>query len=281
MLKLTLSIGERKVFRKASEVNPMRRSLWLIFASLMLLILAGCGADPAAKRVQELRLSGQPDSARALALSLLNENANRMPLWLEFARASTEISRLNDNCEDPYIAECCMQAALMCAAVHQIQKTESRSWREVGRLVYAEAGRQLSSIMNTYSTQTQTAAALKSIKEQYQEQGLHYGETMRMEELVQSYRNDARRLLTSAVIWRRLLSVLPELNPGSSSMYGSELEQRQNEWIAALMLEPGYTNPIQKRAREQVDTALARLQEDINDLGYFLVRSVTENGVLP
>ena len=174
-----------------------------------------------------------------------------------------------------------MQAALTCAAVHQYQKSENRLWRETERLVSAEVGRQLNGVMSAYSTQAQTAAMLKDIKEQNKGQDVRYGEIMRMEELVESYRSDARRILMLSVIWRQLLNILPELNPGISSTYGAEMEQRQNDWIEALQLEPGYTALIQKRAREQVDKALARLREDLNDLGFFLVNSVTENGVLP
>lgn len=259
----------------------MHRARWAIMALPFVLVAAGCGTDPTVREVRELRLAGRPDSARARALSALGERADRRPLWLEFARASQEVCRGSESVDDPQVMESCVQAALVCAAVHQQKRSWGREWRETGRLVSAEVGRQLNRVMSDFTTQTQTAAVLKDLQRQYPRGAEEYGPMARTEQLVQGYRDDARRLLTMAVIWRRLLEVLPELNPGMSAIYGAELEERQTQWIEELQLEPGYTAPVQQRARQRVDAAVARLREDVDDVGHFLLRSVTENGVLP
>jgi len=263
------------------EVVTMRRARWVILVSVVVLMAAGCRTDPITREVRELRMAGRPDSARARALAALEERADRRQLWLEFARASLEVCRAGVDESEPQIMEMTVQAALVCAAAHQQKQPWSREWRETGRLVSAEVGRQLNRIMSSYTTQAQTAASLKELRQRYSGGADQYGQLARTEQLVQEYRDDARHLLTLAVIWRRLLDVLPELTPGMSTIYGAELEQRQTQWIEELQLEPGYTAPVQQRARQRVDTALARLREDVNDLGHFLVRSVTENGVLP
>jgi hypothetical protein len=135
--------------------------------------------------------------------------------------------------------------------------------------------------MREFTTQTQTAAQLEDLQQQYPRGVQESGPMARTQQLVQEYRNGAGDLLAMAVIWRRLLEALPELNPGMGSIYGAQLEERQTQWIAELKLEPGYTAPVQERARQQVDAALARLRGDVNDVGHFLLPSVTENGVLP
>jgi hypothetical protein len=245
------------------------------------LVAAGCGRDPITREVRELRLAGRPDSARARALSALGERADRRSLWLEFARASQEVCRISESVDDPQVRESCVQAALICAAAQRQKRSWGREWRDTGRLVSAEVGRQLNRVMKDFTTQTQTAALLKDLQRQYPRGSQEYGPMARTEQLVQEYRDGARDLLTMAVIWRRLLDALPELNPGMGAIYGAELEERQSQWIEELQLEPGYTAPVQERARQRVDAAVARLREDADDLGHFLLPSVTENGVLP
>jgi len=259
----------------------MYRARWAIMAAAVLLVVAGCGTDPTVREVRALRTAGRPDSARVRALLALDERADRRKLWLEFARASHEVCRTSERSGDPQMMESCVQAALVCATAHQQKRPWGREWRETGRLVSAEVGRQLNRVMSNFTTQMQAAAMLKDIKQRDPGGTEVYGHIARTEQQVQSYRDDARRLLALAVIWRRLLDVLPELSPGMSTIYGAELEERQTQWIEELQLEPGYTGPVQQRARQRVDAALARLQEDVDDLGHFLVRSVTENGVLP
>jgi hypothetical protein len=259
----------------------MQWARWAVMVPVVWLLTAGCGSDPVTREVRGLRLSGQPDSARTLALAALSEHADRRALWLEFARASLDICRLSADESDSSIMETCVQAALLCAAVQQQKSPWGSGWRETGRLVSVQVARQLNRIVASYTTQMQTASMLKDLQQRYPGGAQEYGPIAQTEQQVQGYRDDARRLLTLSVIWRRLLELLPELNPGMSVMYGSELEQRQNQWIEELQLAPGYVGPLQQQARERVDAALARLQEDARDLGYFLVRSVTENGVLP
>jgi hypothetical protein len=258
----------------------MRKAMWCLLLPLVLLVGAGCGSDPTVDQVRELRLAGQADSARALALSALEEKADRLPLWLEFVRANNEVCRESIDDTDPLMAEYCLQAALICAAMNQ-KKRPDKEWREAGKLISVEVGRQLNRVMNTFSSQMQTAALLKQMTEQRSGSQGQIGMLLRTEQLVDDYRDQARLLLSRGVIWRRILETLPELNPGISAIYGAELEQRQQQWMADLQLDPAYTTPVQLNARERADAGLARVQEDLNDLGYFLVNSVTENGVLP
>ena len=59
------------------------RGYFLLLLSVAL--LAGCGGRHEAETIRSLRLSGAPDSARALAIAVLAERASQMDVWREFA----------------------------------------------------------------------------------------------------------------------------------------------------------------------------------------------------
>lgn len=258
----------------------MRTTLIGLLAATLLILGAGCARDPVIGEVQNLRLTGRADSARALALSALENDAGRLPLWLEFVKTNHQLCRESLDDSDPEIAEYCLQSALICAVMNQRERPP-KEWRETGKLVSVEVGNQLNRIMSTMLSQMQTATALKQMRDQQRHMQEQMGVVIRTEQMVRDYRSQARRLLAAGVIWNTLLERLPELHSGVNATYAAEFEKRRQDWAVELELDAAYLVPVQQNARERLNAAIARVQDDVNELGYFLVNSVIENGVLP
>jgi hypothetical protein len=249
---------------------------------LALLLVAGCGREKRVNEVRDLRLAGQADSARALALSLLNENANRMDLWHEFARSSVEEVRLRPNEENHADdLDILVQAGLVCGAVYQQKKHEpDREWRDTGKLLFAEIARQISNQITAMNTQMQSANYLKPLLTPVGPDTLiPRGPEIRAQQALVNYRSGARNLLFWPVVLRRLLENLPEVNPGTATLLASQLDEAITPWAQSLDLDPAYMGGIQQRARVTIDNALNHAQQDLHDLGYLLPQTIIENGV--
>ena len=262
-------------------------AVWPAFAGALLLAMllsTGCGSSKQAETVRNLRLAGQADSARSMALSLLNENANRMDLWLEFARSSLDAVRLRPNTEDEDHTNdlnALVQAALVCSAVYQQAKHEPpKEWRDTGKLVSAEVARQVNNVITAMNAQMQSALYLKPMLHPTGPDSLmSHGSDVRAEQLLVNYRMGARNLLFWSTVMHRLLESLPEVNPGTASLLAGQLEEARTPWAQSLDLDPAYMSGTQQRARQVIDEALQHALQDYRDLGYLLPQTITENGV--
>jgi hypothetical protein len=248
----------------------------------LLMLFAGCGRSRQAEQVRNLRLAGQPDSARAIALAALLETPNHNDLWLEFARSTVEVVRLRpeeENHSDD--RDLLVQASLVCAARYQHDKHEpSRDWRDTGKMLSAELARQVNEIITTMTSQTQQATYLRPLLTSGGPDSLiPQGPQIQAQQTMAEYRMSARRVFYWSVVLRRLLESLPEVNPGTASLLASQLDEGMAVWTQALDLDPSYINTVQLRARQEIDQALNHASQDLNDLGYFLPQTIIENGV--
>jgi len=253
----------------------------LIFVCLTLLT-AGCGEDHSVERVRNLRLAGQADSSRTLALSLLSQNANRMPLWLEFVRSTLDEVRLRPN-EESHAndLDILLQACLVCSAVYQNAKHEPpREWHDTGRLLSAELARQISDQITVMTTQLQSTTMIKQMLAVTGPDSLiPHGPDMRAQQQLANYRSGARRLLFWPVVMRRLMESLPEVNPGTTALLAGQMEEGTTAWAQGLDLDPALIGGIQQQARKAVDKAMNKVLQDLHDLGYCLPQTITDNGV--
>jgi len=252
----------------------------LIFA--LAALVAGCGGEKAVKEIRDLRFAGQADSSRALALSLLGKNANRMDLWLEFVRSSIDVVRLKPETADhSNDLDLLVQAALVGASVYQHDKHEPPAqWRDTDKLLSAELVRQSSKLRTTMAAQVEQANYLTPmLKSTGPDTLVPRGPDIRAADTLSEYRTGARNLLFSSIVTRRLLEMLPEVNPGTTSLTAGQVDEDKAAWTQALELDPSYVITVQERARGAIDQALNHAAQDLNDLGYFLPQTIIENGV--
>ena len=251
-------------------------------ALVIVLFASGCGEDRSAERVRTVRLSGQPDSARVMALSMLGDNANRMTLWLEFVRSSLDEVRLRPN-EQSHAndLDILLQGCLVCSAVYQNAKHDPpREWHDTGRLLSAELARQISDLMTKMTVQFQSANMIKQMLFPTGPDTLiPHGPDIRAQQTLAGYRAEARSLLFWPVVLRRLMESLPEVNPGTTSLLAGQMDEAIPTWSRSLDLDPALITTVQQRARNAVDRAMNKAEQDLHDLGYFLPQTITDNGV--
>ncbi len=269
-------------------MNRMRGLFAVILMALALGLTVGCGGSREAETVRGLRLSGSPDSARALAISVLSARAARMDVWREFASAALDLARRTDEDEGGGPLANLIEAGLLCGAINlHAQQKPDRDWHTLGRLTAVEVGRRINRLTGLLGTQAQAGEYLQQA-EQNANRGTLPGldpnapdPAARLRRAVIDYRDGARPLLIQAVILRRLVEVLPESNPGSGAVLSGQLADAVSGWSKALELEPGLLGPIQLHEREALDAAFGQAETDLNELGYWLPKTILENGVLP
>jgi hypothetical protein len=265
------------------HLSPIRQAQFLgMVAILVGLAGAGCGPSSEVRTIRNLRIAGRLDSAQAVATRYLTDHPARMDVWLEFARASLDLSRFAENEESELQpVEPLVQAGLLCGAMYQYRKqSPPRDWRDAGRLTAAEIARQMGRLGSTYRQQIRASSYAKEMLASADSTRPLQGQQLRARQSLENLRSEGRALLMWSAVLRRLLESLPEISPGSSSTAVTQLEEAQNAWIAALDLDPEYTVPVQQKARRLTDEALARTLNDLQELGYFLPPTITENGVL-
>jgi hypothetical protein len=255
------------------------------FATILLAAIVcaiGCRKDETVRDVRELRFAGQADSARALALSALSTNANRMDLWLELTKTDLELCRVADQPQGFRSLKNLLEAGLTCAAMYAHDKQQPpREWRDIGRLASAETGRQMNRLLGVFNAQIQALEYLKRTATPNPDAPYLSGQTVHAQQIIEDYKNAAPDLLHISMTLRRLLETLPEPNPGTASLLIGEVEEATASWAPALDLDPALIAPVQFRSRTVFDKALARAKEDLNELGYFLTGTIVENGALP
>lgn len=246
-----------------------------------MLLSAGCRRDQAAKQVRELRMAGQADSARALALAELQQQSNRMDLWREFAHATLDIMRQSEEEDQTQNLEFLVQSAIVCAAVYQHSKQDpGKEWMEISRLVSSEIVGQTSRMRRVMQTQAQSANFLKQLVGSSDTMSVVPLQITKARQALQSYRNEARNGLMLTMIFRRLSESLPEQNPGTVSLMNEQIDEIMGSWTSELSLDQELTAPVQLKARQTIDAALNRANGDLTEVGYFLVPTILENGVL-
>jgi hypothetical protein len=256
----------------------------LLAAMLLVVLASGCSRGKEAEQVRSLRFAGQADSARTLALTLLYQNANRMPVWLEFVQSSLDEVRLRPNEEDhENDLDILVQACLVCSAIYQNTKHEPpREWRDTGKLLSAEVARQVNEQITAMTAQMQSTAYLKPMLTPVgSDTLLPRGPEIRARQLLTGYRSGARQYLYWSVVFRRLLESLPEVNPGTASLLAGQQDEAITAWSQALDLDNALKIGIQTRARKAIDDAMNHTLQDLRDLGYFLPQTIIENGVSP
>ncbi len=251
---------------------------FLLLTSLIL--LAGCGKDKRLLEVQDLRKSSQPQEARAKALEFLREEPAIPGMWPEYVRCALEEARyLERRGEDPM--EVVIQAALASAAAYRAaRQNPSEDWRTAGLLCVNELARHTNRFTTTMRSQVRSAEYLASMRKM---EGRDDSGGMKMFDAmntVDGHRRDGRELLYQQTVVELLIGSLPETSPGAISQMLSQVTVAKTEWIQALELGADYTRPIIDRAQNNVTTALDKAVGDLNDLQYFLVESIVENGIL-
>ena len=98
---------------------------------------------------------------------------------------------------------------------------------------------------------------------------------------VVEYRDGARSALVEAVILRRLIEVLPEAKRRQRGDAVRTIERRGQRLGAGAGTGGGIRESGAAAARAQaLDAALTQATEDLRELGYWLPKTILENGVL-
>jgi len=261
---------------RAIRVWAVRAALGAVLA---LIAAVGCGGDPSAQHIRDLRMSGNADSARTLAVAFLEEKAARMDVWLELTHSTLDLCRRATGENDRLTMRYVLEAGLTCGAIYQHRKRDpGRQWLEASKITASEVTRQINRIALTLNTQAADAGRLSEMA-----RAPHEGDalTERARQDLDKMVGDARDLLRLAIVMRRLLESLPETSPGVTSLLTGQLEAAVVEWGRALGLDSRFTLSVQNSARQSFDDALARATGDLQDLGYLLPATLLENGVLP
>jgi hypothetical protein len=233
-------------------------------------------------------LTGAPDSARALAVSVLAGNSAQLDVWREFATATLDLARRTDEDEGGGPLSYLIETGLVCGAMNlHTQQKPDRAWHTLGRLTAVEVGRRINRLTGLLSTQAQAGEYLQQAQQNIApgtQPGLDPSApdpAARLRRAVGQYRDGARPILIEAVILRRLIEVLPESNPGSGALLSGQLADAISGWSKALELEPGFVGPVQTQERAALDAVFGQAEADLNELGYWLPKTILENGVLP
>ncbi len=255
-------------------------SLGTLAAPLALVLLIGCGSDTLVQEIESLRKSGRAKDGRDKALEALSENPSRKKVWLEFVRCTIEQARGAERSgEDPF--PFVTQAAVACVSVYRKEKQKpSQDWKVASTTTATELTRQANQIMTTMHTQVRAAEYAEQMR-QRTKTGLQVTmEALQSMDKVDGFRRDGRELLYRETAIEILLAALPELSEGTTATLTNQLSLTRTEWIQTLELGPDYTQPIIARSQQQVNAALDKATDDMKELGYFLVESIVDNGIL-
>ncbi len=244
------------------------------------LILLGCGKDPVVKEIRALRQEGELAQAREKTIAALQDSPGEMDLWLEFANIAVEQTRASERAEGSNTMEFLVEASLVCGAIYKHeQQKPGREWRDACRLASSELTKQANKIQTTLGAQASSAEYFKQLMEINRgDTGLR-GAQISAARLVEGYKANARSLLYQAVVIRRLLELLPEVSPGSSTMLITQIERAMDNWRRSLELTADLTSPVQDRANHAVDKAMEQILGDLETLGYIIPGSIFENGI--
>lgn len=244
------------------------------------LVLIGCGKDPVVKEIRALRQEGELGQAREKTIDALQDTPGDMDLWLEFAQIAVEQTRASERGEGPNTMNYLVEATLVCGAIYKHEERKpGRQWRDVCRLASSELTKQANKVQTTLSAQASSAEYFKQLLETNRgDTGLR-GAQISAARMVEGYKADARVLLYQAVVIRRLLELLPEVSPGSSTMLTTQIESATDNWRQSLELTADLTTPVQDRANHAVDKAMEQISGDLETLGYIIPGSIFENGI--
>jgi hypothetical protein len=258
----------------------MRRHFYIVVSGLALLV-AGCGKDPVVKEIQEIRAEGQLQEARDKTIAALQDSPANMDLWLEFAGVAVDQTRASERENGPHTLNYLVEASLVCGTVYKAKhQNPNREWRDACRLCASEVTKQANTIQTTLAAQASSAQYFKQVLE------LQRGDVGRRDaeisaaQMVEDYRSNARTLLYQAVVVRRLIELLPEVSPGAATMLITQIETARDDWMRNLELAPDLTGPVQDRANHAVDKAFDLAAGDLQTVGYFILGTILDNGIL-
>jgi hypothetical protein len=243
-------------------------------------LLVGCSGDETYREVESQRKSGQPGVARETAIQLLNEKPTRMKVWLEFARACTDMVRpLDSSGDDPL--PMLVQAGLVCGAINlKYEQQPPADWQEACRFLSVELSRQCNVLLTQLNSETRAVDYLKTLDNlpDNGESG-RSGAHMQAAIAVDKAKRNARSKLERITILEELLNVLPGGAPAAESVT-QQLDLTRGDWLAALQLTNDYSKPINEAMHARLQGALDKASGDLKELGYILPGTILENGVL-
>ncbi|MFZ5434114.1 MAG: hypothetical protein ACOZB3_10115 [Calditrichota bacterium] len=243
-------------------------------------MILGCGSDQSAEEVRNLRRGGQLLDARNLALQLLEEKASRQAVWLEFIRASVELSRqTNSDAEAarPYI----IQGGLAFGVFYEFKEHKlNAEWLEVGQLLSGETIRQINILSKALQKEAGVARHYQQLSEFNQNETDVLDAMVADAERISEFRAGAGFHIEDAVIFRFLLERQPETNPGMRKTMLQQLDATLEEWESTLELSAAYVSQVNEQSARNITTAFTRAQGDLSELGYLLPQSILENEVL-
>ncbi|MBI5058633.1 hypothetical protein HZB60_02490 [candidate division KSB1 bacterium] len=249
----------------------------LIFT--LLIALGGCVGDESFREVESLRKSGDIENARALAIQLVNEKPDRMKVWLEFCRLTTELVRpleVQDKDPLPYL----LQASLVCAAISLRHKQEPPdAWREIGRFLAVALSRQGNILLSEMNEDIKSVDYRTTLSE------LPGGTTgaggsayFNAISAVEDARRNARSKVERMTVITDVLAALPTNSPGAQAVV-QQLDVTRPAWAGSLELKPDYLLPLTENMHNRWQGALEKAVGDLKELGYFLPGTILENGV--
>jgi hypothetical protein len=249
---------------------------------LLCLLISGCGKDEKAKAIHDLLATNHADSARALAIETLTDQANRLSCWQEFAHASLDLCRLADPAEGFKPVHYLIEADLLCGAMYAARKqAPPEAWLTTGKSVNGEVSRQINRLIGSVNGQLRSAAIQRQALSSRPDSTTITSEMLDAQATLQRYRDNAHDVIYLAAVLTRMLNALPEASPGSGAQLSGQLDETLSAWGQDLEITADYQSDVRRQANSAFDKALNRVQTDYQDLGYFLVENVTENGVLP
>jgi hypothetical protein len=220
-------------------------------------------------------------------MTALDQDASRLDLWYEFAESTLELARNSNLSDSGQGQEYLMESAIVAGAIYEHDKEQPpKKWRELGKAVAGEVGRQVNQLVSAMNSQAGVAGNFDEFMKGPGGISDTTGtrppndEAIRGRKQIEGYRRDARVMVAQSVVYRQLLEALPEQSSGMISLLSGQLESAQNSWVAALGLDAGYVLPVQADAKHSLEVALLHARSDLNDLGYFLPKTILENGVL-
>jgi hypothetical protein len=255
-----------------------KRTYWVVVGMAALI---GCGSDSTVREVRELRTTGHIPEAREHVLAALQQDPSHLDLWLEFARTAVEQTRQADREQDPQAMSYLVEASLLCGGYYKFKNQDPpREWRDVSRMAAGEAIKQGNIALTTLKSQAQSADYLSQLLEMRRGDSGMDGAQMSAAQMVEGYRAGARDMLFQSVLVVRLLEMLPEVSSGSSPILVSQIQSARDEWRQKLELPADLVDTITQRANRRVDTAVERVLDDFQTLGYVVPGTIIENGIL-
>ena len=240
--------------------------------------------DHTAAKIAEIRLAGNPSTAKLRALEVLQKTPGKLDVWRELAATDLDLCKRAEEAKKDPLPNL-VEAALICGALNVHEKSKlDHEWTAVGMEVAVEAERIADKITQRLEP--------RPVTERFQtEEEILPGETERdlfkrwIEHMSVVNSNFYDPDVVGVVVKQtsllmELLGSLPFDDPKMVAVTLNTLEQKMKVTTMDSNIDLGYVTSRRAAAKTVVDEALHSATDDLETLGHLQIETIQQNHIL-